>query len=225
MSTPVWPASWNARMRCSGMPLPRVMCGAVTSMPSLTRSGRPSSSFFSSSPLGSTSTAFRVSSATPMAASLLPRRGRPRGRSPRGLCAASPSRRRVEILYLDRLEFVGRLKARDPSEEREVSLARALDVLRLAKAVGLACQGDIRVRDAAALQGVHDHLGLGRRHDLVVQTLQEEERVRDRVGVLDGRAVAIQVDRIGPGADEVLVVMRFELVCLIVERDEICNAE
>ena len=42
------------------------MSGAVGSMPSLTRSGRPSASFFSSSPTGRTSTAFRVSSARPI---------------------------------------------------------------------------------------------------------------------------------------------------------------
>src|SRR6266516_6704619 len=129
------------------------MSGAVGSMPSLTRNGRRSSSFRSSSPLGRTSTALRVRSATLMAASLLPRRGRPRGRSPRGLYAASPSRRRVQVLDLDRLDLVAELEARDLRQERKVCFGRTLDVLCLAKPVALACEGDVRVRDVAALQG------------------------------------------------------------------------
>src|SRR5437588_9535127 len=52
------------------------MSGEVTSIPSLTRSGRPSSSFSSSAPLGSTSTALRVSSETPMGAASLPLQSR-----------------------------------------------------------------------------------------------------------------------------------------------------
>src|SRR5919202_4920210 len=61
MKTPVWPASWKARMRWSGTPRPTWMSGEVTSMPSLTRSGRPSASLRSSSPFGRTSTSFVVS--------------------------------------------------------------------------------------------------------------------------------------------------------------------
>src|SRR5689334_17408090 len=57
-------------MRWSGIPLPSVACGAVTSMPSFTRKGRPCFSFASRPPCGRTSTALRVSSAIPMRASL-----------------------------------------------------------------------------------------------------------------------------------------------------------
>src|SRR5881227_3745617 len=60
MRTALWPSSWNARMRWSGTPRPTWMSGEVTSIPSFTRSGRPSFSFRSSAPSGSTSTAFRV---------------------------------------------------------------------------------------------------------------------------------------------------------------------
>src|SRR4051794_35652765 len=61
MRTPRWPASWKARIRWSGTPRPTWMSGEVTSMPSLTRTGRPSASLRSRPPAGSTSTAFRVS--------------------------------------------------------------------------------------------------------------------------------------------------------------------
>src|SRR5689334_16456455 len=53
-------------MRWSGIPRPTWMSGDVTSIPSLTRSGRPSASFASRAPAGRTCTALRVSSATPM---------------------------------------------------------------------------------------------------------------------------------------------------------------
>src|SRR5512144_1869562 len=53
-------------MRCRGIPRPTWMSGEVTSMPSLTRNGRPSFSFASSPPSGRTWTALRVSSARPI---------------------------------------------------------------------------------------------------------------------------------------------------------------
>src|SRR6266545_6011898 len=49
-------------MRWSGIARPMWMSGEVTSIPSLTRSGRPSFSLASSPPSGSTSTALRVRS-------------------------------------------------------------------------------------------------------------------------------------------------------------------
>src|ERR687883_1477608 len=57
-------------MRCSGIARPTWMSGEVTSMPSFTRSGRPSFSFASSPPSGRTSTAFRVRSEMPTVATL-----------------------------------------------------------------------------------------------------------------------------------------------------------
>ena len=66
----MWPSSWNARIRWSGIARPMWMSGEVTSIPSFTRSGRPSSSFASSPPSGRTSTAFRVRSARPIGATL-----------------------------------------------------------------------------------------------------------------------------------------------------------
>ena len=61
------PASWNSRSFCSTTTWPRWMSGAVGSMPSFTRSGRPSSaacsSFSASAPSGSESTALRARNA------------------------------------------------------------------------------------------------------------------------------------------------------------------
>src|SRR5712691_11293588 len=110
------------------------MSGAVGSIPSLTRNGRPSFSFRSSSPLGSTSTALRVRSASLMAASLLPDW--------------------AEVLDLDRLDLVGGLEARDLPQEREMCFGCVLDILRLAETVALARERDVRVGDATAFQRV-----------------------------------------------------------------------
>src|SRR5271170_6059781 len=70
ISTPMWPASWNARIRWSGIARPMWMSGEVTSMPSFTRSGRPSVSFASSPPAGRTSTALSVRASVIPAATL-----------------------------------------------------------------------------------------------------------------------------------------------------------
>src|SRR5215469_4576652 len=94
ISTPVCPSSWKARIRWSGIARPMWMSGEVTSIPSFTRSGRPSRSLASRPPSGSTSTAFRVSSRMPMGATLpsalalLRNRNRP------------PKRRRIRKLRL-----------------------------------------------------------------------------------------------------------------------------
>src|SRR5437870_3141030 len=81
-------------MRCNGIARPMWMSGEVTSIPSFTRSGRPSFNFASSPPSGSTSTAFRVRSEMPTRATLasvlrlLRRKPRP------------PKRRRIRKLRL-----------------------------------------------------------------------------------------------------------------------------
>src|SRR4051794_9998877 len=62
MSTTLCAASWNSRSLLSTTVWPRWMSALVGSTPSLTRSGRPSSSLRSSSPAGRTSTAWRARS-------------------------------------------------------------------------------------------------------------------------------------------------------------------
>src|SRR5438067_2982555 len=82
-------------MRWSGIPLPSVTSGAVTSIPNFTRSGRPSLSFASSPPSGSTWAALRVSSAMPMAAATLPLQ------SPASRAAFRPKARACEAAAQD----------------------------------------------------------------------------------------------------------------------------
>ena len=56
----MWPRSWNSRSLRRTTVWPRWMSGAVGSIPSFTRSGRPSPSWRSSAPSGRQSTAFRA---------------------------------------------------------------------------------------------------------------------------------------------------------------------
>src|SRR5919201_6449966 len=203
MSTPMWPSSWNARMRWSGMPLPSVTCGAVTSIPSLTRSGRPSASLRSSSPCGSTSTACRVRSTE----------------------VTALARDRLEVLDLRRLDVVRRIETENLPEERQEDLLRAPDRVGAAEAVALALEGDVCIRDAVALECFRDRFGLRRRHDAVVEALEQQERLGDLVRVRDRRALAIELGLLRPLPDEELVVARLELVRVLVERHEIGDAE
>ena len=71
----MWPSSWKARMRWSGIARPTWMSGDVTSIPSLTRSGRPSFSFASRPPSGRRFTAFRVRASRPTGGLDYPRTG------------------------------------------------------------------------------------------------------------------------------------------------------
>src|SRR5580765_1510242 len=81
-------------MRWSGIARPTWMSGEVTSMPSFTRSGRPSFSLASRPPSGRTSTAFRVSSTMPMGATLPSALALLRNRT------RPPKRRRIRKLRL-----------------------------------------------------------------------------------------------------------------------------
>src|SRR4051794_27368009 len=66
ISTTVWPSSWNSRSFWRTTVWPRWMSGAVGSIPSFTRSGRPSPSLRSRAPDGSASTAFRSRNEAPL---------------------------------------------------------------------------------------------------------------------------------------------------------------
>src|SRR5438093_9935792 len=162
MSTTTWPARWNSARRSRTYAKPRWMSGDVASMPSLTRNGRSSFSFRSSSSFGSTSTACRVRSASAMRRSLVSR----------GL----------EVLDLDRLELVGRLEPEQLAHERQKRLERATDRVSAPETVTLPFECDVGIRDAVPLERRGDRFCLGRRHDLVVESLEQEQRPRDLVG-------------------------------------------
>src|SRR5690348_12911632 len=160
------PARWNSASRSSTYAKPRWMSGDVASMPSFTRSGRPSFSFSPSSSSGSTATAFRVRSTAAIARSLVSRR--------------------LEVLDLDGLELVGRFESEQLPHERERRLERTSNRRRATEPMTLAFEADVRVRHTVSIERGCDRLRLRRRHDSVVKTLQEEQRTGDVIGVRDG---------------------------------------
>ena len=66
-------------------------------------------------------------------------------------------------------------------------------------------------------QRLDDHLGLRRRDDLVLEALEDDHRRADLVGVVDRRALAPQIGRLRPRADEPVVVAGLELVRVVDE--------
>ena len=75
-------------------------------------------------------------------------------------------------------------------------LERAPDRVRAAEAVALALEREVGMRDAVRGQRRDDRLGLRRRHDLVVEALEDEDRARDPVGEVDRRSLAVERRRL-----------------------------
>src|SRR2546423_17405 len=171
------------------MPRPMWMSGDVTSIPNLTRSGRPSFSFASRPPSGRTLTALRVSSAMPTAKTL-------------------------EVCDLDRLELVCGLEAEHAADKVQRRLDRAAHVLPLAEAVPLPLECDVRVRNALVIERVGHHLRLVREHDLVLEPLQKEQRPLDPVGQVHRGARPREPARLRVRPDQGVLFARLKLLCL-----------
>src|SRR6476661_329951 len=86
---------------------------------------------------------------------------------------------------LERGKVVGRREAEDRAEEREPVLDRPSNRLGPPETVALTRERDVSVLDASVSEGRDDRLGLGRRHDPVVETVQHEDRAGDAVEMPD----------------------------------------
>ena len=75
-----------------------------------------------------------------------------------------------------------------------------------------------------ASQGLDDHLGLARRHDLVLDALEHDERAVELVDVVDRRALDVEVAALGVGADQRVEVAGLELVGVRGQRLEVGDA-
>lgn len=73
-------------------------------------------------------------------------------------------------------------------------------------------EGDVRVRDAPPRDGGEEPVALGRRADLVVQPLEQQEGGGQPVGAVDGRAFAVALGDLGGRSDQGLQVLRLEVV-------------
>src|SRR5690606_5877115 len=118
----------------------------------------------------------------------------------------------VHELDRDRLDIAGGFETEDARIEVVHGVQGAADVLGLAEAVLLALKGDIGVRDPVGLQCLHHRLGLRRWDDRIFQSLEQDDRAGDAVGVVERRPLTVQVLGLGVGADQAVEVARLELV-------------
>ena len=118
------------------------------------------------------------------------------------------------------------LEPEDLRVERQLGVPRIDDRLRLAEPVPLALVQAVRVRDVLGPQGGHDQLGLRRRHDLVLDALQDQHRGRQQVGEVDRAPRAVGLLGLGPRPDHRVLVPALELVRVALgERHEVGDPE
>ena len=96
---------------------------------------------------------------------------------------------------------------------------------RAAEAVTLALEREVGVRDRLLGQRRDDRLGLRRRHDPVVEALEDQDRGREAVREVARRALAVDGGRLRIRPDQAVVVARFELVAVGVEQLEVADPE
>ena len=76
----------------------------------------------------------------------------------------------------------------------------------------LALECQIGDRNSFRLQGIDHGLGLVRRHHLVVQALQKNNRAVELAGVIDRRPLAVQSLALRQGSDNPVEIPAFKLV-------------
>ena len=108
--------------------------------------------------------------------------------------------------------------------EGQLGVEGGADVGGLAEAVALALEREVHDGQALGPHGLDDHLGLGRRDDLVVEALEHGERAVDAVDVEQRRAGLVDVLGVGPRADEAVEVAGLELVRVPRQRAEVGDA-
>src|SRR5579884_4464842 len=139
--------------------------------------------------------------------------------------ASTSAGRSGSVLELDGLDLFLQWKVEDLGVERELPVEGALDVLGPSEAVPLSLVGDVGERSAAGPQTVRHDLRLIRRYNLIVQTLEEQDRTGHLIDVIDRRPFAVELLRLGIGTDQAIGIARLELVGVVHERIEVGNPE
>jgi anti-sigma regulatory factor (Ser/Thr protein kinase) len=118
-----------------------------------------------------------------------------------------------------------RLEAQHLTVEGELGLQGGDDRGGLAEAVGLALERQVGVRDARALERSQEQLGLRRRHDRVVQPLQQQDRAVEPVDVGQRGPRVVDGAGLGQRPDQAVQVARLEVVGVLRHRHEVGDAE
>ncbi len=112
----------------------------------------------------------------------------------------------------DGFDRIPELEPQDLRVERQLGLVRLADRLRLAEPVLFALEQQVGMREPLGGEGLDHHLGLGRGNDLVLVPLQQDHRARDHVDEVDRRAGPVEIERVGEGPHQGVLVARLELV-------------
>src|SRR5581483_1634505 len=130
-----------------------------------------------------------------------------------------------QVLDADRLDGARGVEAEDARVEPELPVLGGDDALRLAEAVVLALEGDQGAGKALGVHRLEHRLGLLGRDDTVVETLEEGDGAGEAVGVVDGGALAVEVEALRVGTDQAVQIARLELVGVAGEELQVGNAE
>src|ERR1700681_3890538 len=131
----------------------------------------------------------------------------------------------LEVFDLDRLDPVGDVKTENSREEVHLALDRAPDVPFLAEPVLLALERNVCVGQLLFLANLDELLSLIWRHDLVLETLEENHRHCQVVREVDRGAIPVEVGSRWIRPDEGIEVVRLELVRLLDEALEVTDSE
>src|ERR1700693_293336 len=131
----------------------------------------------------------------------------------------------LEVLDLDRFDLVSDLEPKDPRQEVHLPLDRAPDVLLLPESVLLALEWDVRIRQHLLPADGNEFLGLTRRHDLILEALEEDHRNLEVVREVDCGAIPVHVRSLRIRTDERVDIARLELVSVFNERLEVADPE
>src|SRR5215467_4520922 len=96
--------------------------------------------------------------------------------------------------------------------ERKLCIEAALDVVGRAETVLLTREQEVADSIAIAPQRLDHDLGLVRRHYGVLGALEENHRLRQPIGVIDRRSLAIALLHFGKRSDEPVEISRLELM-------------
>jgi ribonuclease Y len=116
-------------------------------------------------------------------------------------------------------------EAHDLAVEGQLGLQAGHDGLRPPEPVRFAGEGQIRVGDAVRGQVGGDGLGLDRRHDRVVEALQQQHRAGGGAHVTDRCPFHVQLFAFRQRPDQPVQVARFEVVRLRREPPQVAHAE
>src|SRR5688572_4787824 len=117
----------------------------------------------------------------------------------------------------------GFAKSENTRVKLQFGIGDTSDRFRLTESVAFIWKAQIFAGQTFRLQGCNEGFGLSGRHDLVVQALEENDGAGYAIGKINGRALPVNLRRLGIRPHQGIQVSRFEFVRIESERREIPN--